>query len=321
MVLSLKEMAGHIQDMKIAIIGGGITGVTTGLALQEAGHAVSIYSRDPFEKTTSFAAGAVIYPVACEESDRVLRWFQKTHDILKSFPAAEAGISEVNWRKCSVQESCDVPFWIKSVAGAGVLKPEECPYNNRSGIFARLFCLDVDSYSSYMLQRFQKSGGSYEILNVSNPETLSGDVVINCTGVYASKLFDDTDIHPARGQIVIVKNPGITDYYSTFDSKNYIYPRGERCLLGGSFDEGAWDTTPNPELTQQILRWAENIDQRFQGAEIVDVRVGLRPLRSKVRLETDVLKDGRTLIHNYGHGGSGYALSWGCARDVEALIK
>ena len=54
--------------MKTAIIGGGIIGVTTGLRLARAGHDVTIFSRDPLERTTSFAAGAVIYPVNIEES-------------------------------------------------------------------------------------------------------------------------------------------------------------------------------------------------------------------------------------------------------------
>ena len=56
-----------------------------------------------------------------------------------------------------------------------------------------------------------------------------------------------------------------------------------------------------------------NIDKPRVLAE----RVGLRPFRrSGVRLERDRLRDGRTVIHNYGHGGAGFTLSWGCAREV-----
>jgi D-amino-acid oxidase len=35
-----------------------------------------------------------------------------------------------------------------------------------------------------------------------------------------------------------------------------------------------------------------------------------------VRLERDRSRDDRTIIHNYGHGGSGFTLSWGCAREA-----
>jgi D-amino-acid oxidase len=50
---------------------------------------------------------------------------------------------------------------------------------------------------------------------------------------------------------------------------------------------------------------------------VLTERVGLRPFRrSGVRLERDQLRDGRIAIHNYGHGGAGFTLSWGCAREV-----
>jgi D-amino-acid oxidase len=56
-----------------------------------------------------------------------------------------------------------------------------------------------------------------------------------------------------------------------------------------------------------------NIDKPTILAE----RVGLRPFRkSGVRIERGQLRDGRTVIHNYGHGGAGFTLSWGCAREV-----
>ena len=52
---------------------------------------------------------------------------------------------------------------------------------------------------------------------------------------------------------------------------------------------------------------------------IRDSLAGLRPFRDGgVRVEREQLA-GRTVIHDYGHGGSGFTLSWGCADDVLAL--
>lgn len=68
--------------------------------------------------------------------------------------------------------------------------------------------------------------------------------------------------------------------------------------------------------------------------EIVSAGVGYRFVRDSptdsVRLTTscvadsaprhDVLKT-RYIVHNYGHGGSGFTLSWGCALDVLGIIR
>ncbi len=55
---------------------------------------------------------------------------------------------------------------------------------------------------------------------------------------------------------------------------------------------------------------------------MIAVKVGLRPFRnSGVRLELEKLGDGRSVIHNYGHGGAGFTLSWACAEEVRAIAS
>lgn len=47
---------------------------------------------------------------------------------------------------------------------------------------------------------------------------------------------------------------------------------------------------------------------------------GLRPFRrGSYRLEAQTVQ-GKLVIHNYGHGGAGISLSWGCAREVKDLL-
>jgi D-amino-acid oxidase len=52
---------------------------------------------------------------------------------------------------------------------------------------------------------------------------------------------------------------------------------------------------------------------------VVSVAVGLRPARPAVRLEAEA-RPGGTIVHNYGHGGAGVTLSWGCAAAATDLL-
>ena len=60
---------------------------------------------------------------------------------------------------------------------------------------------------------------------------------------------------------------------------------------------------------------------KLKDAKILDHKVGLRPGRTEVRLEAAKVSNNCTVIHNYGHGGAGFTLSWGCAEDVLNLVK
>jgi D-amino-acid oxidase len=54
---------------------------------------------------------------------------------------------------------------------------------------------------------------------------------------------------------------------------------------------------------------------------VMNVTVCLRPFRTAgPRLEVERFGD-KTVVHNYGHGGSGWSLGWGCAEEAAALSR
>ncbi|MFK7839731.1 MAG: FAD-dependent oxidoreductase [Bdellovibrionales bacterium] len=307
----------------IGVVGLGIIGLTTAIALQRAGHTVHIYSRESMEETTSWAAGAISYPFAIEETRRVVDWFLQTNATLETMmddPAA--GIDVVTWRKYSVHGLCEHPFWLDDVGGK-VLKGADCPDPYQSGVEAELPMVAVQHYYPFMFDIFQNNGGELTICELGALEDVphAHDIVINASGVGAKDLCGDDKIYPGRGQVLVVKNPGIAQHTTLFDRKFYIYPRREQVILGGSYDEHEWDRTPDEDLTQEILEWVAMMEPALKVPEILDVLVGLRPVRARVRLEKDVLNDGRAVVHNYGHGGCGYTVSWGCAQEVLNLVE
>jgi len=86
-------------------------------------------------------------------------------------------------------------------------------------------------------------------------------------------------------------------------------------LLGGCRVPVEGDTVPAEDvaLTAAILARARAAG--YEPGAVLRVRSGLRPARPRIRVE----REGR-IVHNYGHGGAGYTLGWGCAEEVAALV-
>jgi hypothetical protein len=202
------------------------------------------------------------------------------------------------------------------------------PPNERSAEFACGFALnvplmDTTIYLDYLANRLLKADGEiaenvrFEKLEDVDPKF---DLVINCAGIGARELVHDSDLEPHRGQVAIV--PRITDlsYAIVCDDAPLMYaiPRTDDCVFGGT-NELSDDLVVDSATTARIVTECSRA-LKIQKPNILAERVGLRPFRkSGVRVERAHLRDGRTVVHDYGHGGSGFTLSWGCAQEVFEL--
>jgi D-amino-acid oxidase len=174
---------------------------------------------------------------------------------------------------------------------------------------------------------FRRLGGEIiqrEITDIG--EALAAcDLVVNCTGLGSRDLLNDQSLYPVRGQTIKIRSNGFKDSIVDDEAHNqlgYIIPRTHDIVLGGTAQENDWDLSVRPADRAEILRKAAELDPRFEEAkiEILSEGVGLRPVRPAVRLEAERI-GGKTVIHNYGHGGAGFTLSWGCAEEVKQRIK
>jgi D-amino-acid oxidase len=211
------------------------------------------------------------------------------------------------------------------VPGVRRCTKDELPPGYRDGHTFVAPVVEMPIYLRYLLDRFAGSGGHVERRAVSSLEEAGEErVVVNCAGLGARELVGDSSMEPIRGQIVRVRNPGLERF--VLDEGNpegitYVVPRSEDCILGGTAEVGEWDTEPDPEIAADILRRCTALEPRLAGAEVLEHKAGLRPGRPEIRLELEDVAHGPPRIHNYGHGGSGVTLSWGCAEETLRLVR
>ena len=312
--------------MDVLVIGAGVCGLTTGICLAEAGLSVTIRTAVPPEQTTSVAAGAVWGAVRVGPPERVLGWGRTGLEVLSKL-AAEPGTGV---RMASGTEVSRTPlepyYWTQLLSDLRLCEPSELPAGFTHGWHYSAPLATMPVYLEYLRTRFERAGGTIEVATIPSLAGLAGvaPAVVNCSGVGARDLVPDPAVMPVRGQVVIAANPGIEEFYidHALHGYDYVYafPHGDLVLLGGTAEEGAWDMPPRPEVSARILRDTTAVFPQLSGAEVVAERVGLRPYRPTVRLEAESLPGGRVLWHNYGHGGGGVSLSWGCARDLTDAV-
>jgi len=311
--------------MDVLVIGAGVCGLTTGICLAEAGLSVRIRAAAPPERTTSAAAGAVWGLVRVGPPDRVLDWGRTGLEVLSKLAGEPGtGVRMASGREVS-RTRLEPHYWTDLLPGLRMCEQSELPDGFSSGWHYTAPLATMPVYLDYLRTRFERAGGTIEVTAVRSLAALAGvaPVVVNCSGAHARDLVPDPAVMPVRGQVVIAANPGIEEFFINRDEEppwiTYMFPHGDTVLLGGTNEEGAWDEEPRPSIAERIVAQCTAVDPRLRGVTILGHRVGLRPYRPEVRLESEPL-GGSVLWHNYGHGGAGISLSWGCAATVTAGI-
>lgn len=333
----------------VLVLGCGVSGLTTAIRLIErqpgqGQRRVTIWARRVPPQTTSNIAAAVWYPYDAGSNEQAVKWGAIAYQAFGDLQGAPGtGVIWRNVLELLPEPDLDGPWWKASVPGVEHARPEELPTGYADGFVFDAPVIDTSIYLNYLRSRFEAAGGV--IVEDRTVHDLSEafavcDVVVNCTGLGARELAHDTSFRPTRGQVVRVRQNGFTrvlidDRGPTTNpyapgTLTYIVPRSSDIILGGTAIPD--DITTDDEIRQKIddeevqaiIRRCAALAPEFAHLnpdDILEVKIGLRPVRSDVRLERESPAPGRWLISNYGHGGAGVTLSWGCAAEVTEHIE
>jgi D-amino-acid oxidase len=320
------------MQKSVAIIGAGASGLTCAVVFAERGYRVVIFAEEVGQRTTSAVAGALWFPYDAEPADKVISWALQTYKVLVDLSRDPlSGVSMIELRQFSRTTKIEIPDWahsfVMSSENASPARTETSltisPSIFQSGFSLSVPLMDTTIYLDYLANRFRKASGAINgNVRFDRLEDVDHafDLVINSAGIGAKTLVGDADLEPHRGQVAIV--PKIENLSGAIVCDDaplmYAIPRTNDCVFGGT-NEVSDNLAIDPKSTSRIVAECSRV-LNVDSPPVVAERVGLRPFRkSGVRLEAEKLRDGRNVIHNYGHGGSGFTLSWGCAEEVFGL--
>ncbi len=240
--------------------------------LQERGFSPTIYAREMPPATTSNVAGGLWEPVSLFDQPRVTPAFRRQY----------ADAARIAFRR--YQSLAGEPYGVRwlplyslgrdhAYAGPSPenpgsdieslypeprhLSPTEHPFAVPYAYRRYSMLIEPSIYLNALIHDFQSAGGKIVIREFPSasalmalPETL----IFNCTGLGARALFGDEELVPIRGQLVVLLPQPDVNYMTLGPDGNYMFPRKDGILLGGSFDRGVWSTEPDPAITQRILR-------------------------------------------------------------------
>jgi D-amino-acid oxidase len=304
------------MNHRIAIIGAGVSGLTSGVILAENDFEVRLFSADLPSETTSAVAAAMWFPYDAEPAEKVVPWALESYDVFRGLSHDPAtGVSMIELRQFRRSQDLQIPAWAETFNAR----------STKSSEFVMTVPLsDSSIYLEYLRTRLLAAGGNLTTgIRFEKPAEVDPafDVVINCGGIGARTLVSDPDLEPHRGQVVFVEKLNLPSAVVCDDPPlMYAIPRTNDCVFGGT-NEISDNLVPDPGVTAAIISEC-SAALNIAPPRVITTRVGLRPYRkSGVRVEAGRLADGRALIHNYGHGGAGFTLSWGCARTVLELVR
>ena len=272
-----------VAGLSCAVVGGGVIGLTTARMLQLRGAKVTLYADRLPPETTSNVAGGHWWPVSVFDSNK------RTPEFSAQF--VEASRFAFHYFQRLVGPRWGVR-WVASyylsdgepengwMAGpGGVLHdtqigfkdfgPGEHVFPTRYARRFHTMLIDPSIYLETLLRDVQGAGAAIEIRRFTSADELvrlPQQAIFNCTGLGARELCNDTEMIPVKGQLSILKPQAGVDY-NLISGRYYMFPRADGVVLGGTFDRGQWDLTPDDTVKRRMIDGQRAMFEAMRGKQ------------------------------------------------------
>ncbi|KAF4084191.1 hypothetical protein AMELA_G00125600 [Ameiurus melas] len=287
-----------MKKVQVVVIGAGVVGMSTAVCIAESlpSCTVTVLAEKFSPDTTSDVAAGILLPKEIQgvPLERQRRWFKGTFDhllaITESPQTSEAGVFMSSGYQIFKEVPRNTkPYWADIVFGVRIMTDREMKRFPNYKFGQAITTLKCESlrYLPWLEKRFTKAGGQMKQEKVTDLQQLaqSYDVIVNCSGLGSRSLVGDEQVYPQAND---------------------------------------WRLEVDKDDSKGIMERCSKLVPALRTAQVLGEKVGLRPGRSKLRLEREWLQVQERqvpLVHNYGHASWGISLSWGTALEALDLVR
>lgn len=265
------------MNSKIAVIGAGVSGITTGFLLQKIGYNVTIYSKElplTSKQNPAFPSqfpSASIIPHSVFHSN-VEQLFNTSQLLFYSLYKSKFPGLKIHEHFELFGYNAPEASYAQHIAGFKNFSeltwfPKHPTIPIQSGWKFNSYFADWNIYLPHLIQRFVNNHGQFveQKIDLNSFEGIPEDIIINCSGTGSHQLKNESKnpllllghllkikntqklLSPDKNTVSFNFTPGIDIYSDSFNTPLdvYTYPRKNDWILGGSRFKGTLDSDGN----------------------------------------------------------------------------
>ena len=252
-------------ERNAAVLGSGVAGLTSARELQRHGFDVTIYAATVPPDTTSNmslagftpTSGLIDFPKRTPEWDaQFTQAVRFSYQRLQLLLGPKYGVTWIKQYSPTDNEQAgrgSNQLLPADLQGSRViLQPGEHPFPTKYAIEREEMRIEPSIYLDALMNDFLVWGGKVVIRKFATPRdvtSLSENVIVNCTGLGAKALFNDPELTPLKGQLVVLIPQSEVTYATTGGARApvtpdagfvHMMPRSDGIILGGTSIRDNW---------------------------------------------------------------------------------
>jgi D-amino-acid oxidase len=259
-VVDLVAAHNPAANQAVAVLGGGVIGLTAAVLLAERNLQVTIYAAKFPPNTTSNVAGGQWAPASVQHNNKP----QFERILRRSFAMHQAkgeayGVSpRPNFSQHALDSFEDVPTDLVPLTHLAHL-----PFARLTSRGLRYDTLLVEPpiflpklLSDLDVRQVPRITQTFGKLNDVLAQ-LSQKIIVNCTGLGAGKLCDDDKVHAVKGQLAML--PAQANLKYLYSGDGYLFPRKDAVVIGGTEEDCFTDDQPDVERCKKLVAHVKSI--------------------------------------------------------------